>query len=140
MAQTPTIRGIAQASSRVASATAADATSREQADAATDGEGGGLLPTLLVGRGAPAPSGACLDREATTCWQSGDGRPPGECADSWWWSEARRLFPAERDRTSVDLLSRRRPGVSVEDAYRVQWCGTELRVRGGARVVGHRWG
>jgi 2-keto-4-pentenoate hydratase len=40
----------------------------------------------------------------------------------------------------VELLSRRRPGLTLEDAYCVQWYGAALRVREGALVLGHKVG
>lgn len=58
----------------------------------------------------------------------------------WWWEEAQRLYLAECRRISLELLSRRRSGLTVEDAYRVQWCWAAIRVRHSARVVGHKVG
>lgn len=58
----------------------------------------------------------------------------------WVREEAERLYSAERDRRVCELLSVRRPAVSVEDAYQVQWCGAALRIREGARVIGHKVG
>jgi hypothetical protein len=54
--------------------------------------------------------------------------------------EAERLYHAERRRLPEALVSRRRKGLTLEDAYRVQWCGAALRVREGARVLGHKVG
>jgi 2-keto-4-pentenoate hydratase len=41
-------------------------------------------------------------------------------ANAWWAEEARRLYEAERHVREVSLLSRRRRGLTLEDAYRVQ--------------------
>ncbi|MGH2395203.1 MAG: 2-keto-4-pentenoate hydratase, partial [Candidatus Limnocylindria bacterium] len=59
---------------------------------------------------------------------------------SWQMEEAERLYHAERCRLPEALVSRRRKGLTLEDAYRVQWCGAVLRVREGARVLGHKVG
>ncbi|MGH3903985.1 MAG: 2-keto-4-pentenoate hydratase [Pseudonocardiaceae bacterium] len=59
---------------------------------------------------------------------------------SWQMEEAERLYHAERCRLPEALVSRRRKGLTLEDAYRVQWCGVALRVREGARVLGHKVG
>ncbi|KNE83317.1 2-hydroxypenta-2,4-dienoate hydratase [Streptomyces fradiae] len=59
---------------------------------------------------------------------------------SWWDSEARRLHSAETTRQPVSLLSYRQPEISLDEAYRIQWHGTALRVADGARVVGHKVG
>jgi len=58
----------------------------------------------------------------------------------WVREEAERLYNAEQDRRISELLSVRRPEVSVEDAYQVQWYGAALRIREGARVIGHKVG
>jgi 2-keto-4-pentenoate hydratase len=65
---------------------------------------------------------------------------PVPCGPLWVREEAERLYHAEQDRRISELLSVRRPAVSVEDAYQVQWCGVALRVREGARVIGHKVG
>lgn len=66
----------------------------------------------------------------------------GEDNAAWEWllHEAGLLLDAERERRPVPLLSRRRPGLDLRDAYGVQWYGAALRVRQGARVVGHKVG
>ncbi|MGI8311841.1 2-keto-4-pentenoate hydratase [Saccharopolyspora hattusasensis] len=64
----------------------------------------------------------------------------GDGAQRWEAEEAQRLYQAERRRRSETLLSRRRPGLTVDEAYLVQWCGTTLRIGTGARVVGHKVG
>ncbi|HEX6467869.1 MAG TPA: fumarylacetoacetate hydrolase family protein [Streptosporangiaceae bacterium] len=61
-------------------------------------------------------------------------------ANAWWVEEARRLHDAERHVREVTLLSRRRRGVTLADAYRVQAHGAALRVEQGARIVGHKVG
>ncbi|MFJ3673415.1 2-keto-4-pentenoate hydratase [Streptomyces sp. NPDC090106] len=68
------------------------------------------------------------------------GSHPAEGAESWWDDEAQRLRSAETTRRPASLLSRRRPEASLDDAYRIQWHGTALRVADGARVVGHKVG
>ncbi|MGW5679853.1 2-keto-4-pentenoate hydratase [Streptomyces sp. NPDC003860] len=74
------------------------------------------------------------------------GGPPvvtdgaGVAAQGWWVREAERLLFAERARVPLELLSRRRPGIALEDAYRVQRAGAALREGSGARVVGHKVG
>jgi 2-keto-4-pentenoate hydratase len=64
----------------------------------------------------------------------------GQDSDDWRSREAELLYVAEARRCAAVLLSRRRPGVSLSDAYRVQWYGAALRVSRGARVVGHKVG
>ncbi|MFE0460416.1 2-keto-4-pentenoate hydratase [Kitasatospora sp. NPDC058965] len=54
--------------------------------------------------------------------------------------EARALLAAERSGTPIEPLTARRPGVTLADAYRVQWAGTALRIADGARPVGHKIG
>ncbi|MFF4410390.1 2-keto-4-pentenoate hydratase [Streptomyces sp. NPDC001404] len=58
----------------------------------------------------------------------------------WHREEAQRLYRAERRGLADELLSRRRAGLSLDDAYRVQWCGVALRVGEGARILGHKVG
>jgi 2-keto-4-pentenoate hydratase len=102
-------------------------------------DGADVLRELLVqGRGLP-PEGS-VDDPATPLPAARGGVPSGESASPWWMEEADRLYLAERGRVPVELLSRRRPGLTLEDAYRVQWCGAALRVRERARVVGHKVG
>lgn len=50
------------------------------------------------------------------------------------------MSDAERRRSPAPLLSGRRPCLTVQDAYEIQWCGARLRIRGGARVVGYKVG
>ncbi|GAA2798527.1 2-keto-4-pentenoate hydratase [Saccharopolyspora taberi] len=64
----------------------------------------------------------------------------GDGVQRWQVEEARRLYRAERCRRPETLLSRRRPGLTVDEAYGVQWCGAGLRMGAGARVVGHKVG
>ena len=61
-------------------------------------------------------------------------------ATTWWAREATRLLVAEREQEPLELLSRRRPEVTLSEAYRVQHRGVALRVQAGARVVGHKVG
>ncbi|WP_327158479.1 2-keto-4-pentenoate hydratase [Streptomyces tubercidicus] len=58
----------------------------------------------------------------------------------WITDEAVGLLAAERDRIPVVPLSVRRPGLALEDAYRVQAEAVARRIEGGARVVGHKAG
>lgn len=58
----------------------------------------------------------------------------------WEHEEAQRLRGAETARQPVSLLSDRKPQVSLDEAYRIQWHGAALRVADGARVVGHKVG
>ncbi|MFE6963910.1 2-oxo-hept-4-ene-1,7-dioate hydratase [Agromyces sp. NPDC057679] len=50
------------------------------------------------------------------------------------------LVAADRDRTTVPLLTARHPGMSVDDAYAVQRVWAERRIAGGARLVGRKIG
>jgi len=50
------------------------------------------------------------------------------------------LAAADRDRTTVPLLTARNPGMTVEDAYAVQREWTERAVARGRRVVGRKIG
>lgn len=84
-----------------------------------------LLAALLSGLGTA--SGSLLD-----------GSGGGLLAWHWW--EARYLLAAEATGSPRTLLSERRPGLTVEDGYRVQWCGAAIRVAQGARVAGHKVG
>ncbi|WP_455351332.1 2-keto-4-pentenoate hydratase [Streptomyces sp. SYSU K217416] len=60
---------------------------------------------------------------------------------SHWISEmVTALLAAERSRIPVAPLTVRRPGLSLEDAYRVQATAVGRRVARGARVVGHKVG
>ncbi|GAA0544413.1 2-keto-4-pentenoate hydratase [Actinomadura welshii] len=59
----------------------------------------------------------------------------------WQDEEARRLFFAEHDvHKDVPLLTERRPSMTLEDAYQVQWRGAALRIERGARFLGHKVG
>lgn len=50
------------------------------------------------------------------------------------------LVAADRDRTTVPLLTARHPGMSVDDAYSVQRVWAERRIAAGARLVGRKIG
>ncbi|RXZ48354.1 2-oxo-hept-4-ene-1,7-dioate hydratase [Agromyces binzhouensis] len=50
------------------------------------------------------------------------------------------LIAADRDRTTVPLLTARNPGMTVEDAYAVQREWAERRMSAGARLVGRKIG
>ncbi|GAA3635531.1 2-oxo-hepta-3-ene-1,7-dioic acid hydratase [Kineosporia mesophila] len=50
------------------------------------------------------------------------------------------LVQADRDRTTVPLLSARHPGMGIEDAYAVQALWARRRIEQGHRVVGHKIG
>lgn len=50
------------------------------------------------------------------------------------------LFVADRDRTTVPLLTARHPGMTVDDAYAVQSLWAERRREAGARLVGRKIG
>lgn len=58
----------------------------------------------------------------------------------WSAREAQRLYRAECYRHRTTPVSRRRPGLTADEAYRVQRCGIELRMAAGARSVGHKVG
>lgn len=98
----------------------------------------GVLGALLAqGRGLPRlGSGAdylAYDVERA-CFAAYDGM------GGWQMEEAERLYHSEQCRLPEALVSRRRKGLTLDDAYRVQWCGAALRVREGARVLGHKVG
>ncbi|MFE3205781.1 2-keto-4-pentenoate hydratase [Embleya sp. NPDC059237] len=101
--------------------------------------GGDVLRALLTRGRAPAPSRPSTGARATTT-DLPTGAIPGGREHRLATEEARRLRRAERDRAPMEPLSRRRPGLSLQDAYLVQWCGAALRVDEGARVVGHKVG
>lgn len=63
-----------------------------------------------------------------------------EWRDRWVDDEAMVLLAAERDRIPVASLTERRPGLALEDAYRVQAAAVARRMAGGARVIGHKAG
>ncbi|MFF2389779.1 2-oxo-hept-4-ene-1,7-dioate hydratase [Agromyces sp. NPDC058104] len=50
------------------------------------------------------------------------------------------LVAADRDRTTVPLLTARHPGMSVDDAYAVQRVWADRRIADGARLVGRKIG
>lgn len=50
------------------------------------------------------------------------------------------LVDADRDRTTVPLLTARHPGMTVDDAYAVQRLWAERRVEAGHRIVGRKIG
>ncbi len=96
-----------------------------------------LRALLAQGRGFP-PLGAETDDRSTTL--SGVPFAAYDGMGGWQMQEAERLYHAECRRLPEVLVSRRRTGLSLHDAYRVQWYGVALRVRAGARVVGHKVG
>ncbi|EMF56993.1 hydratase [Streptomyces bottropensis ATCC 25435] len=51
---------------------------------------------------------------------------------------AKELADAARARVPVRLLSERFPGMTVQDAYRLQRINAEARVAAGARTAGHK--
>jgi 2-oxo-hept-3-ene-1,7-dioate hydratase len=50
------------------------------------------------------------------------------------------LLRADRDRTTVPLLTARNPDMGIEDAYAVQALWAARRVQAGHRIVGHKIG
>jgi len=63
------------------------------------------------------------------------------CQGSQWIAnESASLLAAERSRIPVAPLTARRPGLSLEDAYRIQAAAVAHRVAAGARMVGHKVG
>lgn len=50
------------------------------------------------------------------------------------------LLAADRDRTTVPLLTARNPGMTVDDAYAVQHLWAERRAAAGRRIVGRKIG
>lgn len=60
--------------------------------------------------------------------------------DRWIAAAASALLAAEYERVPIDALTVRRPGLSLETAYRVQGAAVARRISGGARVVGHKAG
>ena len=53
---------------------------------------------------------------------------------------AAELALAERNRTALDPLTSRHPGIDVVDAYEIQLINIRQRIAAGARVVGHKVG
>ncbi|MFF2148769.1 2-keto-4-pentenoate hydratase [Kitasatospora sp. NPDC058190] len=98
----------------------------------TDGRAFDALPPLLPGL---AYLGAALSGNPGLVLGPGGG--PQE---PWVEQEARRLLVAERAVTPIEPLRARHPGVTLADAYRVQWAGTALRIADGARPIGHKVG
>ncbi|MEU2428425.1 fumarylacetoacetate hydrolase family protein [Streptomyces sp. NPDC007861] len=60
--------------------------------------------------------------------------------DRWIAATASALLAAEYERVPIEALTARRPGLSLETAYRVQKAAVDRRIAGGARVVGHKAG
>lgn len=50
------------------------------------------------------------------------------------------LYRAEADRRPLDPLTDRFPGLSVDDAYRIQLLNIQRRVAAGERIIGHKIG
>ncbi|WP_046776372.1 2-keto-4-pentenoate hydratase [Streptomyces yangpuensis] len=63
-----------------------------------------------------------------------------EREDQWIADTADALLAAERQRAPLTALTVRSPGLSLEDAYRVQAAAVARRIASGARVVGHKAG
>ncbi|MCP3817504.1 fumarylacetoacetate hydrolase family protein [Streptomyces sp. A3M-1-3] len=70
----------------------------------------------------------------------GEGGTEGHRDSRWTADEAAGLLAAERARVPVAPLTERRPGLSLEDAYRVQATAVACQIADGARVVGHKVG
>lgn len=60
--------------------------------------------------------------------------------ESQWSSAATGLLAAERSRVPMAPLTAQSPGLTLEDAYRIQAAAVARRVAGGARIVGHKVG
>ncbi|MFM9812871.1 2-keto-4-pentenoate hydratase [Streptomyces scabiei] len=65
---------------------------------------------------------------------------PGRLQDAGLAAAAGELLAAERSRTAVEHLTRRRPGLTLDDAYRIQWTNVQQRLAHGARIAGHKVG
>ncbi|MFE7077739.1 2-keto-4-pentenoate hydratase [Streptomyces sp. NPDC057620] len=65
---------------------------------------------------------------------------PGRLQDGTLAAAAADLSAAERSRTPTAHLTRRHAGLTLEQAYRIQWTNVSRRVAGGARIVGHKVG
>lgn len=63
-----------------------------------------------------------------------------EQAERWIAATASALLAAEYEGVPIDALTIRRPGLTLETAYRVQRAAVARRIAGGARVVGHKAG
>ena len=105
----------------------------------SDGASDVFRALLDQGRGLP-PSGPSAGCPITPPSRADSPFASFESTGDWWTEEAKRLYLAERHRVPMELLSRRQRGLTLEDAYRVQWCGAALRMRKGTRVLGHKVG
>ncbi|MEU9405782.1 fumarylacetoacetate hydrolase family protein [Streptomyces sp. NPDC048281] len=65
---------------------------------------------------------------------------PGRLQDAGLAEAASDLLAAERSRTTIEHLTHRRPGLTLEDAYRIQWTNIQQRLAHGARIAGHKIG
>ena len=65
---------------------------------------------------------------------------PGWLQDAGLAEAASDLLAAERSSTTIEHLTRRRPGLTLEDAYRIQWTNVQQRLAHGARIAGHKVG
>ncbi|MGR3875633.1 2-keto-4-pentenoate hydratase [Streptomyces graminifolii] len=65
---------------------------------------------------------------------------PGRLQDDGLAAAASDLLAAERSRTAIEHLTRCRPGLTLEDAYRIQWTNIQQRLAHGARIAGHKVG
>ncbi|GGN41028.1 2-keto-4-pentenoate hydratase [Streptomyces fuscichromogenes] len=65
---------------------------------------------------------------------------PGRLQDAGLTAAASDLLAAERSRTTIEHLTRRRPGLTLDDAYRIQWTNVQQRLAHGARIAGHKVG
>ncbi|MFE7927554.1 2-keto-4-pentenoate hydratase [Streptomyces sp. NPDC057456] len=65
---------------------------------------------------------------------------PGRLRDTGLAAAASDLLAAQRSRTTVEFLTCRHPGLTLDDAYRVQWTNIQQRLAHGARMVGHKVG
>ncbi|WP_327749771.1 2-keto-4-pentenoate hydratase [Streptomyces europaeiscabiei] len=65
---------------------------------------------------------------------------PGRLQDAGMAAAADDLLAAERSRTALEHLTRRRPELTLDDAYRIQWTNVQQRLAHGARIAGHKVG
>ncbi|MDX3697809.1 fumarylacetoacetate hydrolase family protein [Streptomyces europaeiscabiei] len=65
---------------------------------------------------------------------------PGRLQDAGLAAAASDLLAAERSLRTIEHLTRRRPGLTIEDAYRIQWTNVQQRLVHGARIAGHKVG
>lgn len=65
---------------------------------------------------------------------------PGRLQDTGLAAAASDLLAAERSRTTIEHLTRRNPGLTLDDAYRIQWTNVQQRLAHGARIAGHKVG